>query len=89
MEAWHPGDFLTIDESMIGWSGMGGGELTFLPRKPCDLGIMMKTLVCTVSGIMLRAEIAEGKELMNQKEYVKQWGQTTATTLRVLTPYFG
>ena len=64
MSAWNPCDFLVIDESMLGWSGMGQNELTYLPRKPCDLGIMMKTLCCSDSGIMLRAEIAEGKEIM-------------------------
>ena len=87
--AWGPGTQLTIDESMIGWSGMGDASLTFLPRKPCDLGIMMKTLCCTDSGVMVAAEICEGKELMAGKKWVKEWGQTTATTLRILEPYFG
>lgn len=74
MAAWAAGDYLVIDESMVGWSGMGQNELTYLPRKPCDLGVMMKTLCCSESGIMLRAEIAEGKAIMQAKEHVKEWG---------------
>lgn len=87
--AWDPATILTIDESMVGWSGMGEGALTFLPRKPCDLGIMLKTLCCAESGVLINAEICEGKKAMQQKEYVAEWGATTATTLRILRPYFG
>lgn len=89
MSAWNPGDYLVIDESMIGWSGVGQNELAYLPRKPCDLGVMLKSMVCSDSGIMLRAEISEGKDIMRTKEYVKEWGQTTATVLRIVKPYFG
>ncbi len=88
-EAWIPGTLLTIDESMLGWSGLGAHELTFIPRKPCDLGIMVKTVVCSASGIILVCEIMEGKDKMRAKEFVKEWGTTTATCLRLTAPWWG
>ena len=68
--SWVPGTVLVVDESMVGWGGMGEQELTFIPRKPCDLGMVMKTLVCGSTGVMLVAEIFEGAEKMKKKEFV-------------------
>ena len=87
--AWSPGTYLVPDESMVFWVGGGAPHLTLIPRKPTPLGIMMKTLVCGQTGIMLNAEISEAKEVMEKKEYYSEWGATTATTLRLAKPYFG
>jgi Transposase IS4 len=73
---------------MIFWVGLAP-HLTYLPRKPTPLGIMMKTLVCAVTGILLVAEIDKGKKVMEKEKYRKDWGHTTATTLRLCEPYFG
>lgn len=61
--AWTAGGRLVIDESMLQWGGTGGAHLTWLPRKPTPLGIGMKTLVDHTSGILLHAELCEGKAI--------------------------
>ena len=80
---------MTADETMIFWQGTGSAHLTYIPRKPTPLGIMLKTLVDTSSGVLLNAELMEAADDMRDKEYVKEWGQTTATTLRLTSPYQG
>lgn len=87
--AWSPGTYLVPDESMVFWVGGGAPHLTLIPRKPTPLGIMLKTMCCGSTGVMLNAEISESKEVMQEKPYVKEWGVTTATTLRLTEPYFG
>jgi hypothetical protein len=39
------------------------GRLQFIIRKPTPLGILLKTLSCGITGILLNAEIVEGKEI--------------------------
>jgi len=36
-------------------------HVTYQPRKPTQYGMELKTLVCCISGLLLMAEIAEGK----------------------------
>ena len=84
-----PSTYITVDESMVGWSGLGEQELTFLPRKPCDLGMMLKTACCSKVGVMVAAEICEGKDLMKDKPYNKEWGGTTGCVLRLTKPWWG
>lgn len=71
------------------WQGTGSAHLTFLPRKPTPLGFMMKTVVCAESGICVAAELCEGAEVDGKKEFVKEYGSTAATTLRIVKEYFG
>lgn len=66
---------------MIFWVGTGDVHLTYIPRKPTPLGIMLKTGCCSSSGVMVRAELCEAADDMASKEYVKEYGATTATTL--------
>ncbi len=73
---------------MVFWVG-AAPHLTYLPRKPTPLGIMFKTLVCALTGILLCAEIVKEKEVMQSYKYREQWGHTTATTLRLTEPYWG
>ena len=61
----------------------------FIPRKPTPLGIMLKTLVDTASGILLNADIVEGAEEDAKKEYNTQWGKSTGCTLRLCKPWHG
>lgn len=86
--AWQPGTYLVADETMIFWVG-AAPHLTYLPRKPTPLGVMMKTLVDAGTGIMLTCEIDKGKAAMQQAKFREVWGHTTATTLRLTEPYWG
>lgn len=49
---------------MIMWVGMGNVHLTYIPRKPTPLGIMLKTVVDGSTGILLSCELVESKEAM-------------------------
>ena len=80
---------LTIDETMIFWVGISEGKLMFLPRKPTPLGIMLKTLVDTATGVLVNAEIVEGAERDALKEYNVEWGKSTGCTLRLSKPWHG
>lgn len=86
-DAYAPGTYLVADESMVFWVGTGSAHLTYIPRKPTPLGIMLKTVVDQQTGILVNAEIVEAAETMREREYVKEWGQTTATTLRLCEPF--
>ena len=59
--AWTPGARIVIDESMVQWAGSRGAHQTWLLRKPTPLGLGLKTLVDHSSGILLNAELCEGK----------------------------
>lgn len=50
---------------------------------------MLKTLVDNETGIMLAADIVEGKAIDDQKEFVQEMGATAAVTLRITRPYWG
>ncbi len=86
---WQAGLQLTVDETMVFWVGIAEGKLMFLPRKPTPLGFMLKTLVDTVSGVLLNAEIVEGVEKDTNKEYNGVWGKSTGCTLRLCRPWHG
>lgn len=85
--AWNPGNYLTVDESMVFWRGTGEVHVTFQPRKPTQYGIELKTMVCSEGKIVLAAEMAEGKELDAAKAYRDVLGASPATTLRLTEPY--
>ena len=84
-----PGYMMTIDETMIAWRGRGLPHLSFVPRKPEPLGVEVKTLACSASRIICGLDIAEGKEAMATKPYEREYGHTTATTLRLAKPWAG
>lgn len=86
--AWSASSHLVADESMVFWVGGGAPHLTIIPRKPTPLGIMLKTLCCAETGIMVNCEVSHAKDAMHSKEFFAEWGHTTATTLRLLKPYF-
>lgn len=88
-DKWNPGNYLCCDESMIFWRGGGEVHVTYQPRKPTPYGIELKTMACSESGVMLNAELAEGKARQARKQYRDQVGESTAVTLRLCKPYKG
>ena len=58
-QAWRAGTMLTVDETMIGYTGAGMQHQTYLPRKPIPQGFMFKTCTDTFSRVLLHAEIGE------------------------------
>ncbi len=85
----EPGTFVTVDESMVGWLGKGSWEngmphVTKIIRKPTPVGAEVKNLACGDTGIMLFAELQEGKERMANKKYVDETKSAgTALVLRL------
>eukprot|EP01051_Picozoa_sp_SAG22_P014076 SAG22_NODE_1660_length_3870_cov_3.165208_1_plen_442_part_00 len=92
---------LCIDEIMSGWKSkatLTGGlpNITFEPRKPVDMGTMLKALADQGTGIMMGLEVVEQPEAMALKKWYEQTKQyagrdgnkSAATTLRLmdLTP---
>lgn len=74
---------------MFFWVGVSEGRLIWIPRKPTPLGFMLKTVVDTKTGVCLSAEIVEGASVDGAKEYVEDWGKTTACTLRLVRKWSG
>lgn len=77
------GDFLCIDESKVKAYHRyltGKGKII---RKPRPIGNEFKTLCDGRSKIVLYIEMHEGKESMKNKEYVDEFGASTATCLRL------
>ena len=102
-EAINPGWMLCVDESMCAWRGkVGKGDrnkipkLSWVPRKPEPLGAELKASGDALLGAILRLEICKGKETHAGLEFFKEkardgveYGHTTATTLRLVKPWFG
>ena len=61
--AWESGTSITIDETMVFWTGIGDPHLTYLPRKPSPLGIMYKVVCDANRGALLHIEPVEGAEV--------------------------
>jgi len=87
--AWEPSTYLTVDETMIFWTGTGTAHLTYIPRKPSPLGIMLKTTCCGVSGVMVHMELVEGATVDSKKWGHNKFKATTACTLRLVRPWWG
>ena len=86
---WEPGTFLTVDETMVFWTGLGSAHLTYIPRKPSPLGIMVKVTCCSDSGVLLHAELVEGATVDARKEFVGTFKPTTTCTLRITKSWWG
>lgn len=74
---------------MIKWNGQGECHLTYVPRKPTSMGIMLNTMACSESNICLAAEIEEGALIMATSKYRDQVAAHTAMTLRAVEAYKG
>ena len=53
---------LCADEFMMSWAGASEAQISYIPSKPHPLGIQVKTICDTRSGIWLDMEPVEGKE---------------------------
>lgn len=89
-----PGYKLTCDESMFAWYRKGAHEAGMpavikIKRKPKGVGCEMKTLADAHTRIMLQMEINEGKDSMQEKQWQRELGAGTATTLRLSQPWHG
>ena len=74
---------------MFKWMGRGMPGLMFVMRKPEPLGAEYKTLADGDTGVMLHMELQEGKERMQKKQFVKEFGATCACTLRICQFWWG
>jgi hypothetical protein len=90
-----PGWMLCVDESVSSWRGRDGTVLGGMPhvtkikRKPRGVGLEMKDICDVMSGIMLRLELCEGKEVMREKPFQSEFGAGTASLLRLTQPWWG
>ena len=71
---WVAGTCLTVDELMSRWRGADGAfdpngapHVTKIIRKPEPVGIEIRCLICSASGVMLQLLIMEGKASMKAK----------------------
>ena len=80
----YPSYKCVVDESMCAFRGSGLPHVSFVPRKPEPVGLELKTLADTESGVMLCLEMCEGKEAMSSKKYRPDLGSSVATTRRLV-----
>jgi hypothetical protein len=73
---------------MVFWTGHGV-HLTYLPRKPTPVGVMLKTICDASSRILLGWELCEGKDVDRQKRWWSQYGAGTSCTLRLTLHWHG
>ena len=78
-----------LDESMIkSFHRNLKGKIKII-RKPRPIGNEIKNMADAVTKIVMNMELYEGKEYMKEKDHVKEYGATTATTIRLTAPYHG
>ena len=76
-----PGDMVTVDESMIKWTGQGGWSnkgmphVTKIPRKPTPVGCEVKNVACADTRIMFHLVLQKGKEA-NRINLGRHWDET-------------
>eukprot|EP00963_Diacronema_lutheri_P005129 scaffold379_cov383-Pavlova_lutheri.AAC.3 len=74
---------------MLKWMGRYMPSRMFLRRKPDPQGTELKTVCDGLTGVCFRMEPVENAGLMKEKEFFAEFGTTTATTLRLMKPFFG
>jgi hypothetical protein len=81
------GSCITPDEMMFEWkgkSGFGGlPHMSYIKRKPKPLGTELKSVCEGTMGICVFIEIQKGKVAMARKKFHRQFGVTTACTVRL------
>ena len=84
-----PGFNLTLDESMVkGYHRLLPGKVK-IRRKPTPVGNEILDLCDSETLIVLALEFNQGKEMNAVKEFVDDFGATTAAALRLSQPYWG
>ena len=88
-DAFNPGDTICLDESMVkSFHHDLKGKMKII-RKPRPIGNEFKNASDARTNIVTTLELYEGQELMAEKEFVDEYGATTATTLRLTAAYHG
>jgi hypothetical protein len=72
---------------MVQWAGATPAHITWLPRKPTPLGFLLWTAVDATAGVLLNAEICEGKNIDSKKPYYETLGHKAAVTRRMMEPF--
>ena len=83
-----PSEIIAVDESMSAFrpqttSTGGFPNISFIARKPENLGTEFKSSVCPVLGVMMFLELQRGKHGMTGHKYFKDIGATASCTVRV------
>jgi hypothetical protein len=81
-----PGALLVADETMVGWKGATNVHITYLPNKPTDRGVCLKTLVDGHTRVMISVEFVKSKEQQVLKRYSVE-GRAAAVCLRLTEPW--
>ena len=76
-----------IDESIIKSYHHDLKDTSKIIRKPLLIGSEIKDIYDSVTNIVLHLELYEGREIMSQKDFVKEYGATDATTLQLTDSY--
>ena len=84
-----PGPTIIVDESMGLWKGRGMPGLMVVARKPTPIGRESHTTADGDTSCIIFVEPYEGKDRMQDKEYVKEWGKAPATAMRCVKPWMG
>ena len=91
----EPGWCIVCDECMSPWEGLeqkychcGCPHITKIARKPKGVGVEFKSAADGPTGILIYLEIQEGAERMQNKTYSRQYGASTAVTLRLTSNWF-
>jgi hypothetical protein len=82
------GLILVLDEIMSAWrpqtTSTGGlPNVSFIPRKPENLGTEFKTVCCGITGVMLFVEVQKGKCAMKEADFASEFGVNAAISLRM------
>ncbi|DBA00695.1 TPA: LOW QUALITY PROTEIN: hypothetical protein N0F65_003624 [Lagenidium giganteum] len=92
----HAGTYLCVDESMVQWYGtevkyhhLGLPHKTKNPRKPMSQGAEIKPIAVAESGVLVGIELVERKLRQRDKQFTHQFGEGTAITLRLTSPFYG
>ena len=88
-KAMRAGEYLCMDESMIKAYHKGLNGKMKIIRKPRPIGNELKTVSDAKSNIVLHMELHESKDDMADKEYMKEYGATTACSLRITKHWKG
>jgi hypothetical protein len=71
---------------MIGWKGATNAHMTYLPNKPTDHGLCLKTVADGHTRVMLGMESVEVADEQSKKAYTDT-GKSVAMTLRLTEPW--
>jgi hypothetical protein len=71
---------------MVDWMGATNIHITYLPNKPTDKGVGLKTLSDARARVMINLEYREGKGEQEKKRYADE-GRAAVVCLRLTEPW--